>query len=49
MRTLVFLFAGFALAWGVSFLYLLFLGRRSARLERQLDRVESSLGVTGED
>lgn len=43
MRTLMFLFAGFALAWGVSFAYLWMLGRRSARLELQLRRVEETL------
>lgn len=39
-----FLFAGFALAWGVFFAYLWILRRRSDRLERRLEHLEERLG-----
>lgn len=44
MRNLTFLFAGFALAWGVSFAYLYAIAKRSARLETQLRNLEERLG-----
>jgi CcmD family protein len=40
MTTLGYLFAGFALAWGVSFGYLWHLGRKASSLQRQIDAVE---------
>ncbi len=39
-----FLFAGFALAWGVAFAYLWIVSRRSARLQEQLRDIEKRLG-----
>jgi CcmD family protein len=40
MNTLGFLFAGFALAWGASFVYLWYLGRRAKELQGRLDAIE---------
>ena len=38
-----YLFAGFALAWGATFLYLWFLSRRSAAMQRELEILEERL------
>lgn len=35
-----YLFAGFALAWGLTFVYLWMLSRRAAELQKQLDALE---------
>jgi len=35
-----YLFAGFALAWGMTFVYLWMLSRRSAEVQKQLDALE---------
>ncbi len=35
-----YLFAGFALAWGLAFIYLWMLSRRSAAVQKQLDALE---------
>ena len=35
-----YLFAGFALAWGLTFVYLWMLSRRAAELQKQLDTLE---------
>lgn len=40
MNALGYLFAGFALAWGASFAYLWYLGRKAGALQRQLDALE---------
>lgn len=43
MNNLGYLFAGFALAWGGSFVYLWMLARRSTRLQQQIEQLESHL------
>jgi CcmD family protein len=43
MNTLGFLFAGFALVWGVTFVYLWHLSRQSAALQQRLDAIEARL------
>ncbi len=35
-----YLFAGFALAWGLTFVYVWMLSRRAAVLQKQLDTLE---------
>lgn len=35
-----YLFAGFALAWALTFVYLWMLSRRAAKLQQQLDALE---------
>ncbi len=35
-----YLFAGFALVWGLAFLYMWMLSRRSAAVQKQLDALE---------
>lgn len=40
MSNLGYMFVGFALAWGIAFVYLWMLSRRSAGVQRQLDAVE---------
>ena len=35
-----YLFAGFALVWGLAFVYLWMLSRRSAAVQKQLDALE---------
>ena len=35
-----YLFAGFALAWALTFVYLWMLSRRAAELQKQLDALE---------
>jgi len=43
MSNLGYLFAGFALAWTLAFVYLFLLSRRSAAVQRQLDALEHRL------
>ncbi|MEC7900935.1 MAG: hypothetical protein VX385_03810 [Acidobacteriota bacterium] len=38
-----YLFAGFALAWGLAIVYLWFLSRRSAAIQRDLEILEERL------
>ena len=38
-----YLFAGFALAWGLAFVYLWMLSRRSANVQKQLEALEKRL------
>lgn len=40
MNSLAYLFAGFALAWGASFIYLWYLGRKASALQGQIDALE---------
>ncbi len=44
MNNLGYLFAGFALIWGATILYLWMLSRRSATLQQQIDSLEKRLG-----
>lgn len=41
MNSLGFLFAGFALVWGLSFAYLWHLGRKAAAIQRRIDALEA--------
>ncbi|MGD8818012.1 MAG: CcmD family protein [Acidobacteriota bacterium] len=43
MNNLGYLFAGFALAWILAFVYLFLLSRRSAAVQKQLDALERRL------
>lgn len=47
MNHLGYLFAGFALAWAGSFVYLWMLGRRAARLQQRLEALEQRLQGQG--
>lgn len=40
MNNTGYLFAGFALAWALTFVYLWMLSRRAAALQKQLDALE---------
>ena len=44
-----YLFAGFALVWGLAFVYLWMLSRRSATVEKQLAAMERRLQKSVED
>lgn len=43
MTNLGYLFAGFTLVWGVAFVYVWYLSRRSRRIEEKLERLERRL------
>ena len=47
MNTLGYLFAGFALVWGVSFAYLWHLGRKAATMQRRIDALEGKVRRDG--
>lgn len=49
MSNLAYLFAGFALAWGISFAYLWMLSRRSAGVQQQLEALEKRLKQAAPD
>ena len=44
-----FLFAGFAVAWGLALVYLWMLSRRSALVQQQLDALEKRLEHSSAD
>ena len=44
-----FLFAGFALAWGLAFAYLWHLSRRARDMQRQIEALEERLRRTSPD
>jgi CcmD family protein len=44
MTNLGYLFAGFALSWGLTFAYLWMLSRRAGELQKQLEALERRIG-----
>ena len=49
MNNLGYLFAGFAVAWAVAFVYLWMISRRSAAIETQLAALERRVQQTAAD
>ena len=49
MNNLGYLFAGFAVAWAVAFVYLWMISRRSAAIETQLEALERRVQQTAPD